>query len=72
MALGNLLEALVVVGISSACVLDAVDVASSVAQTFSMGLASVPAPMLISLLLPMTETHVSSRMEKCPYARGVD
>lgn len=39
---------------------------------FSIGLASVPAPMLISLLLPVTDTQVSSLIEKCPYARGVD
>lgn len=79
MALGNPLEALVVIGVASACVLDAVDMAIVMHHLVEQrctdvfnGLASVPAPILISLLLPMTETHVSSLIEKCPYARGVD
>ena len=39
---------------------------------FSMGRAKVPAPIFISCVLPVTDTQVSSRSEKCPYALGVD
>ena len=35
-----------------------------------MGLDNVPAPMFISLLFPVTDTQVSSRVEKMPVGAG--
>ena len=70
-ALRNLLKALIVVGIASARVLDAIDMAvvmNHFVQERSADVLDGPcqcsAPMLISLLLPVTDTQVSSRMEK--------
>ena len=79
MALGNLLEAFVVVGIASARVLDSVDMAVVMHHLMQQRCADVfdwPCERTgsdVDFIAAAGDGYqVSSLIEKCPYARGVD
>lgn len=79
MTLGNPLEAIVVIGVASACVLDAVDVAVVMHHLVEQRRTDIfdrPCERTgsdVDFIAAAGDGYqVSSLIEKCPYARGVD